>query len=192
MKKINYEIIFHSDWHCGSGLAAGADVDALVIKDKDGLPFVPGKTIKGLLREAIDLITISQKSALIDLAFGIKNDDDRGIIGGLYFSNAIMQEYERISIVANKVTDFLYRSVSSTAIDDFGIAKDHSLRKVQVTIPCVLVGEILIMSDDLAIQEEELISLIDKAFGYIKRLGVGRNRGLGRCTIKRIKEGGNK
>lgn len=52
--KIKYQIQFHSYWHCGSGLAAGAGVDALVVKDADGLPFVPGKTIKGLLREAME------------------------------------------------------------------------------------------------------------------------------------------
>ena len=50
MQTLTYQIQFHSYWHCGSGLAAGAGVDALVVKDANGLPFVPGKTIKGLLR----------------------------------------------------------------------------------------------------------------------------------------------
>jgi len=53
---IKYEIKFHTDWHCGSGLAAGAGVDALTVKDKNGLPFIPGKTIKGLVREAVEEI----------------------------------------------------------------------------------------------------------------------------------------
>ena len=53
---IKYKVIFFTDWHCGSGLAAGADVDALVIKDSDGLPYIPGKTMKGLLREAAEEI----------------------------------------------------------------------------------------------------------------------------------------
>jgi CRISPR/Cas system CMR subunit Cmr4 (Cas7 group RAMP superfamily) len=57
-KTIEYQIEFFSEWHCGSGLAAGADVDALVVKDKDKLPFVPGKTIKGLIREAADVLTL--------------------------------------------------------------------------------------------------------------------------------------
>ena len=52
MSTIKYEIEFFSNWHCGSGLAAGADVDALVIKDQEGLPYIPGRTLKGLLREA--------------------------------------------------------------------------------------------------------------------------------------------
>ncbi|MDE6805090.1 MAG: hypothetical protein K2J29_10705, partial [Muribaculaceae bacterium] len=58
---IRYRIEFFSDWHCGSGLSAGADVDALVIKDDCGLPFVPGKTVKGLVREAMeDILTFKR------------------------------------------------------------------------------------------------------------------------------------
>lgn len=50
MKTINYSIQIYTYWHCGSGLAAGADVDLLPVKNKKGLPYVPGKTIKGLVR----------------------------------------------------------------------------------------------------------------------------------------------
>ena len=53
---IDYTIEFFSLWHCGSGLAAGADVDERVIRDKDGLPYVPGRTVKGLLRDAADTL----------------------------------------------------------------------------------------------------------------------------------------
>lgn len=56
MIDIHYKIEFFNEWHTGSGLSAGADVDDLVIKDKDNLPFVPGKTIKGLLRQAVEEI----------------------------------------------------------------------------------------------------------------------------------------
>lgn len=53
---VTYHLKFYSEWHCGSGLGAGADVDALVVKDKNKLPYVPGKTIKGLIREAVENI----------------------------------------------------------------------------------------------------------------------------------------
>ncbi len=192
MKKIYYEITFHTDWHCGSGLAAGADVDALVIKDKDGLPYVPGKTMKGLLKEASEEIV--GFSELMDAAYGKGNNSQKadGVMSSLYFSNAIMLEQEQKAIIANNLSQYMYRTISGTAIDDNGIAKDTSLRKVQVTIPCVLHGEIIIMSDELEKKTEELNDLFEKAFAYVKRLGVGRNRGLGRCTIKKIEEGGSK
>lgn len=190
MKKIGYEITFYTDWHCGSGLAAGADVDALVIKDKDGLPFVPGKTIKGLLREAAEYLSFDDE--LITQVFGKSNDKETetGVMSSLFFSNAILREGERAGILADQLVSYLYRSISSTAIDDNGIAKEHSLRRVQVTVPCILQGEILIMADEM--NDKEVEKLFEKAFAYVKRIGVGRNRGLGRCTIRKIEEGGSK
>lgn len=153
MKKIGYEITFHTDWHCGSGLAAGADVDALVIKDRDGLPFVPGKTIKGLLREATEYLSFDAE--LISQVFGKSNDKETetGVMSSLFFSNATLREDERTEILANQLASYLYRSISSTAIDDKGIAKEHSLRRVQVTVPCILQGEILIMADEMKDKE---------------------------------------
>jgi len=73
---IHYKIEFFTDWHCGSGLSSGADLDLLVIKDKDKLPFIPGKTIKGLVREAVEEIHGFQPSD-IDLkkVFGIEENE---------------------------------------------------------------------------------------------------------------------
>lgn len=53
---IRYKIEFYTYWHCGSGLSAGADVDLLAIKDEEGFPFIPGKTVKGLIREATETL----------------------------------------------------------------------------------------------------------------------------------------
>ena len=46
MKTLFYKVTFLTWWHCGSGQAAGPDVDELTIKDVDGLPFIPGRTMK--------------------------------------------------------------------------------------------------------------------------------------------------
>ena len=37
-----YSIEFFTYWQCSSGLSSGAEFDSLVIKDKDGMPYVPG------------------------------------------------------------------------------------------------------------------------------------------------------
>ena len=52
---INYELKFFDYWHVSSGLSGGAALDSYVVKDSAGLPYVPGKTIKGLVREAAEL-----------------------------------------------------------------------------------------------------------------------------------------
>ena len=143
---IRYKVEFHADWHCGSGLAAGADVDALVVKDKDGLPFIPGKTLKGLLREAIEEIRgfqSKERDSLFDESLGFFKDKVEMKRGVAFFSNAELSQEEKEAIVGSSVARFLYRSIASTAIDENGIAKEHSLRKIEVSVPCVLYGEIL-------------------------------------------------
>ncbi len=43
-----------SYWHVGTGKGAGPTYDAVVIRTPAGLPYLPGKAIKGLLREATE------------------------------------------------------------------------------------------------------------------------------------------
>lgn len=192
--KITYTVEFFSYWHCGSGLAAGADVDALVIKDKNKLPYIPGKTIKGLIREAVEDIftfskmnldsnSINNKLNSINDAFGYFDDKLDKEKGCMFFSNATLPEDIAKVIRGKKQQEYLYKSVSSTSIDDKGIAKEHSLRRIEVAVPCTLEGYIMNVPDDLS-------NDIESALSYIKRLGVNRNRGLGRCcfTIKTKEE----
>lgn len=195
MINIKYTIEFLNNWHCGSGLSAGADVDALVIKDRYGLPYIPGKTIKGLVRHALEeIIEFKGNVDLKDevkLCFGeerksLAERDYRSSAeprGTTFFKNATLSKEISDSIIASKATEFLYESIASTAISKNGIAKKNSLRKIQTTIPCELHGEILGVSDILMLDLQD-------ALAYIKRLGVSRNRGLGRCkfTIDKIEE----
>jgi CRISPR/Cas system CSM-associated protein Csm3 (group 7 of RAMP superfamily) len=183
---INYKIEFFSDWHCGSGLSAGADTDALVIKDKDGLPYIPGKTLKGLFREAIeDLLDFqnakgSDKEELFNQAFGYFENKDDSVKGTLFFSNAQLSQGERTAIVKEHLQYYLFRRLSSTANNDSGIATTGSLRSIQVTVPCTL--EASIQTEDETISKD-LKELLTQAANYIKRMGQNRNRGLGRCRI---------
>ena len=191
---ITYKITFYDYWHCGSGLSAGADVDLLVIKDKNKLPFVPGKTMKGLVREALNDILHFQgkKLDLLNLLFGKENAKKNGNKtetiteqGCLFFKNAELEDKIREEIVASQTADYLYEAISSTAIEANGVAKDQSLRRMEVTVPCELYGEILDVPE--ANKED-----IECALKYIKRLGQNRNRGLGRCDISIVetKKGG--
>ncbi len=184
---IKYSIKFHTDWHCGSGLAAGADVDVLVVKDEKGMPFIPGKTVKGLVREAVEEIRGfqgKQEAETFVKAFGFFDDKEQKEKGCMFFTNAELKEDEYDAITSNNAARFMYRDIASTAIDEKGIAKEHSLRKMEVVVPCTLHGEILNVPDNMA---DEII----QSFGYIKRMGQNRNRGLGRCTITERKEDSN-
>lgn len=189
---IIYTLKFYSEWHCGSGLAAGADLDALVVKDKNKLPYVPGKTIKGLIREAVENVLFFNENALeknrdlFVLTFGnaeenawnMMNDSakDKMKKGESFFTNAELDENVQRAIRKDKLESYLYRSVASTTIDEKGVAKPHSLRRMETVVPCELTGRIIGVPDEFA---EWVIS----GMKYIKRLGTNRNRGLGRCEF---------
>jgi CRISPR/Cas system CSM-associated protein Csm3 (group 7 of RAMP superfamily) len=192
---INYKIEFFSYWHCGSGLAAGADVDALVVKDRYDLPFIPGKTIKGLVKEAMeDLYTFQDKDKnSIIVIFG--NSEERNNLsektehsdpmrkGEAFFGNATLHENQQDIIKASQTSKYLYQSISQTTINDSGITVKHSLRKMQVVVPCELYGTIYNVPTDMKSQ-------IETSLKMIKRLGQNRNRGLGRCQFSIIEKGG--
>lgn len=185
MKEITYKITFHSEWHCGSGLTSGSDLDALVVKDADGLPFIPGKTLKGLLKEAaVEMIQLKgenpEQTDFIKDLFGYfdKKPVDESEIhtkGAAFFSNAVLSNQLRTE--AKELKEFFFRDAASTAIGANGIAEKGSLRRMETAIPCELVATISGVDEKY---EAELIQCLK----YIKRLGQNRNRGLGRCTIK--------
>lgn len=174
---LRYELKFFDYWHAGSGLSGGAALDSYVIKDDRGLPYMPGKTIKGLLREMAELFW-SQDS--IDKCFGKQSnnygqDSDDTVMGECYFSNAVLEEGVAKEIVSNNLAHNLFEVVSSTRIDENGVAIDRSLRDIEVVVPVVLHGNI-----DIA---QEYVHDMKKAMDMIKRAGLNRNRGLGRCKF---------
>lgn len=185
-KILQYKIDFFSSWHCGSGLSAGADVDALVVRDRDGLPYVPGKTVKGLVREAVEdfLAFRKEDTRIVADLFGNAEDrnnlpqDEEGKMkqGILFFSNAELLPEQKQIILDEQLKPFLFDSVAATRIAEDGIAMPHSLRRIQVVLPCTLYGQILDVP-------EENKGLLQQAVKLIKRMGLARNRGLGRCSF---------
>src|SRR5581483_4906004 len=46
---ITYDMTFETPFHCGTGLRAGL-IDRTIVRDHDGYLYVPGSTIKGVVR----------------------------------------------------------------------------------------------------------------------------------------------
>jgi CRISPR/Cas system CSM-associated protein Csm3 (group 7 of RAMP superfamily) len=179
--ELKYKIEMLSDWHIGSGLDSATDADALTLKNDQELPYIPGKTIKGLVKDAVnDLIEIDQaKEEQLIKIFGKMTNDRDSLSGNAFFSNAIMLEKESQEIYHNSLSNFLYRNIASTSIAKNGVAKDKSLRVMQVTLPITLEGTIThLETDDKA--------LLETALQLIRHLGVNRNRGLGRCRFSHL------
>lgn len=177
---IKYEIKFLDYWHLGSGLSAGTKLDSLVIKDENGLPFAPGKTLKGLFREMAEEIDCS----FVNVCFGGSSDPKdicydekrKNIEGECYFTNATLSKEAIEQTVYHNLKDNLYVEIASTKIDEKGVAVDNSLREIEVVIPITLYGEI----NDVPFNHVEQMK---QSMKMVKRMGLNRNRGLGRCEI---------
>jgi len=167
---LHYSITFFDYWHTSSGLSAGAKLDSSVIKDDNNLPYLAGKTIKGLAREVAD-------KSLIDECFGVEGEN----MGVCYFSNAYLDKQEQEEIVGNVLQNNLYAVIASTTIDSNGIAVDDSLREIEVVVPLTLYGTVK------DIPKEHYAKML-QAIKKIKRLGLNRHRGLGRCQFKEVGE----
>ena len=165
------EIEFFTYWHCGSGSSGGSRVDALVAKDNNGLPYIPGKTIKGHIREMAESLDDSE---FINLCFGSSEERE----GKCYFSNAIIEEK-----IDKKLSSYLFTTISSTKIEENGIAKTGSLREIEAVVPLKLYATIE-FDEDSKKYESKMI----EAFRQVKRMGLNRTRGLGRCEITLVGE----
>lgn len=183
MKTIIYQIEFFSDWQVGSGLAVAGDVDMAVLKDENKLPYIPGKTLKGLLRHAAETISQFQPNIVpadfIEKAFGLKTEpnSDEEKVGQCFFSNAYLSS--KLQGQIGNDTDYLYRKIASTKIEENGVASESSLRKMEVTIPLVLVAEIAEVKEGWDEHFEKILKMM-------KRLGGSRHRGFGRCEFSII------
>jgi len=177
---LKYEIKFLDYWHLGSGLSAGTKLDSLVVKDNDGLPFAPGKTLKGLFREMGEMLDCT----FVNECFGGSSDEKdvcydekmKNIEGVCYFSNATLSKEAREQTLYHNLKDNFYVEIASTKIDENGMAVDNSLREIEVVIPITLYGEIRDVPTDYVDKMKQSITMV-------KRMGLNRNRGLGRCEI---------
>ena len=171
---IIYEIKFLDYWHIGSGLSAGTKLDSSVLKNDDQLPYIPGKTVKGLVREMAEML---DNNLLVEECFGNEGTQK----GAALFSNATLDEDTQSHIHKHTLQEYLYDEIASTSIDaKTGIAKDNSLREIEVVVPLSLYGSIENIPESYG-------EAMCQSLKMVKRMGLNRNRGLGRCEIK-IKE----
>jgi hypothetical protein len=72
----------------------------------------------------------------------------------------------------------LFMTLASTRIDQDGLARDKTLRKIEVALPVSLTARI-----EGADPNYNLTNALKVAGSLIRQVGVHRHRGLGRVTV---------
>lgn len=180
MENIRYKITFYSYWHVGGKEGANMEVDTTPLKDKNGFPYIGGKTLKGLIKRGASYVTNYQKELVsqkfIRTVFGEQDQSyDNGSNNVIYnkFSSARLSPK-----IEKKYTGLLYHKKQYTALDHNKQAIAHSLRVIEATIPLELEASIENFTGN-----KEMLKISLKA---VKKLGVKRFRGFGRCVFEII------
>lgn len=195
------EIKFLSDAIIGSAEGYGAIIDTDIVYDEFGLPFIPAKRIKGILRNSsddlIDYFKISNINYTIDKdkLFGISGQQ----AGILVLPNFYIEEYEKnrrwlrylknhknnykINVSTQKVLDTFTTVRISTSIEN-GISKKTSLRKFR----CLNAGNTFYGKIDIDDKYAEQLALICQ---NVDSIGTKRNRGFGKVEITLFDENKN-
>ena len=193
------EINFLSTWHSGTGKGEGMHLDATTRKDELGLPMLPGRQIKGLIRHALTTGAHWNhwSHEVVDRLCGIGNiagiETEKTLsrfdtqAGHLKISSARLKQ-QWIDYMSQKdvlerkpVCQHFYRTQRQTKLDFNGIAEDKSLRTLEVCIPVTLYSRIEWHSPEI----NQDLAILKQAIALIRSAGAHTSRGLGRvsCTL---------
>ena len=174
----------------GDGIAGVVDVE--VEHDPHGLPYLRGRTLKGLWREECEnLIAVHPHGAdwkkHADALFGIGGSGFHST-GLLHVGDACLPAAVRAAVIQAKLNphDVLTSLTTirrQTAIDDAGVAQDHSLRSMRAILrTATFISSITTTPDDLLTEQKAI--LVAGCYA-LRRVGTGRNRGRGevRCRL---------
>lgn len=197
---LKYSLELLSDAIPASGNSTVKTIDSDVIADKYGLPYIPGKRIKGLLREsAIELLESfgypKKLEQLFDKIFG---EIGNSMNSGFKFSDVAMEGIKNVQewldwLKSEKNKEIKGYFTSENILDQFtlirrstamenGLAKPHSLRTIRVLKKgLAFKGSIHSLNRQMTQDEKSFIGLVMKNMRY---LGSSRNRGLGYVSMK--------
>lgn len=202
MKKMKIEIELLSPLQLSSGRE---DIihDSDAVHDSYGVPYFPGKRLKGLLYEsALELVEMGAKfnKRDIDILFG-NIGETRIRIDNFYLkSSTEAEDAEKIrsswSYLENKYpeifnTENVWQSYTEvrhqTKIDEAtGTAEDKSLRNMRVVQKgkrLAFIGDIYLLAGANRINDDEII--VEQALLNLRFAGSKRNRGFGRIKCKK-------
>lgn len=208
MKNYKLTIKLESYTVIGAAGGYGTIIDTEVVFDPYGIPYIPGKRIKGLLRDSAMEIA-AMYACETDNMKGLTDNTVKEIFGARgsnLFSNFYLDTDFRITgydellsdlknnpLPVHMVKKFFSETIFQTAIDeDTGSATETSLRSLRVLKYKLSNGIIQSFQGYLRFPESsfEIMKLI---CSNLRRIGSKRNRGLGHvlCEIEEVTEMNN-
>lgn len=195
MTRYILKIKLESDAAFGRGDGIAGFVDAEVQHDDNGFPFLHGRAIKGLLvQECADILAsmpsggnMWDKSArrLFGRPGSSSGDNAVMITGNALLPGdlrrAVLIDLRVGRIRPDEVLDLFTAIRSQTAMDENGVARENSLRRIRVILRETVFESELFFTEEPRVSDLALLAACVKAF---RRAGTGVTRGLGRLKAE--------
>ncbi len=200
MKQRIMKIALLSDLCSGNGESYGNRIDTDIWTDDAGLPLIPGRRLKGCLRESADFLASqgyelprsgrAMTGEIIDALFGTPARPGSMIIGdavlpGYAAMRAALSEKKEDASPA-RVTG-LYTHVDGQTKLENGVAARNTLRYTRVLSQWdpLREGKELAFLADVRMREEdaELWEALEACCAATRHMGMHRNRGLGNVRL---------
>lgn len=185
-KTVDFSVKLLSDMCCGNGQGNGSDVDMCCCFDRFGLPEIPAKRFKGLLREKALFLAENNfcSSEEAESLFGGEN----GRSSRIRVNNLRIKDADELAEVSDKYNSREISEVYSekryqTAVDKNGVTKTGSLRIVE-TVRKGIEFEGRIFVTDFTEADEKIIG---GSLKLLRNIGLSKNRGLGEILCENIR-----
>jgi CRISPR-associated protein Csx10 len=164
----------------GDGFAGVVDTDVCFLEN--GLPFIPGKRLKGCLRECgLDILSVD--NSYEDAHNKLFGETGKLIPGELTIGNGMLEDYANITtcipsdIHRSEIMNVYTSTRARTKIED-GTAAAGSLRTARVLNKGLTFDFPITLNEDLLVYFEMCVK-------SLRSTGLNRSRGLGEisCTI---------
>jgi CRISPR-associated protein Csx10 len=190
-----------SDTIIGSAESFSSLIDTDIVYDDYGLPYIPAKRVKGILRNsAEDLIGYEGIGTIVPSLTLVQVNRLFGLIGysgqreEFFLSNLYLDDYNSLVtwlkhlkqqsglITTQNVLSHFTELRKQTAMDEdrSGVAKEHSLRTSRVINKGFVFKGAFTVSDEIATEVEDFLGLISI---HTTSIGTNRNRGLGEIDL---------
>lgn len=197
-KKMTIEL--KSDLCIASGYAYAGSIDSDICYDEWGIPYIPGRRLKGCLRETAE----TELRALIegdcmDRIFGqSRADGTKGIVIEDAFPRGYGEMVKALKkirkssdkelkeiLTRQRVLEEFTTVKAQTALDEEGVADDQTLRYTRTVNQYISDVEEMVFETSVSYDLNEAEEII---LGYIvsatKHIGLYRNRGLGNVKCR--------
>ena len=198
-----------SDWHVGTGAGRVGDIDSLVQRDHNGLPYIPAKTLTGIWRDGCELIAtgldegnvngiwsqwvnylFGNQPALETEAVEFTPIEAALSVRSAHFPQSFVSAIGSKKLLLEAIT-FVKPGISIDPKN--GCAKEDFLRfEEMVRAGAVLNSACQIRLDNLDEQQKQAaFALLIAGTKLIERLGGKRRRGAGKCQWQIDKQNSN-